>query len=62
MRYVGAAPASRWMMVTLMKLSNGWDDFRETPDRIYPRIRDTVRLPLTTENGSNASTGLWRNR
>jgi hypothetical protein len=45
-------------IITLMKLSNGWDDFIEKLDRIHPRIGDTIPLPFTTDNGSNPSTGL----
>jgi hypothetical protein len=33
-------------VVTLMKLSKNWDDFRLKLDQIHPRIGDTIPLPL----------------
>lgn len=40
-------------VVTLMKLSDGWDDFQRKLDRIHPRIGDTIPLPFDefTDNG-----------
>ncbi len=37
-------------VVTLMKLSNGWDDFRTKLDRIHPRVGDQLMLPFDQED------------
>ncbi|HLI43134.1 MAG TPA: P63C domain-containing protein [Acidimicrobiales bacterium] len=38
-------------VVTLMKLSNDWADFRTKLDRIHPRIGDTIPLPFDDDSG-----------
>ncbi len=43
-------------VVTLMKLSNDWQDFYYKLDRIHPRVGDT--LPLPFEDDPDADTGL----
>ena len=46
------------LIVTLMKLSNDWDDFMHKLDRIHPRVGDTIPLPFPNENGSDTGKGL----
>jgi hypothetical protein len=36
-------------VVTLMKLSSDWADFRGKLDRIHPRIGDTLQIPFTDD-------------
>jgi hypothetical protein len=36
-------------VVTIMKLSQDWDDFRDKLDRIHPRYGETMRLPFDEE-------------
>jgi hypothetical protein len=36
-------------VVTIMKLSDDWADFRDKLDRIHPRYGDTMRLPFDDE-------------
>lgn len=38
-------------VVTLMKLSNNWDDFTRKLDQIHPRVGDTIPMPLDDEPG-----------
>lgn len=33
-------------VITLMKLSDGWDDFKDKIDRIHPRYGETMALPF----------------
>lgn len=42
-------------MVTLMKLSRNWNDFRIKLDQIHPRYGDTIPLPfddIETDTGT----------
>jgi P63C domain len=39
-------------VVTLMKLSRDWDDFRDKLDQIHPRIGDTMMLPFDNTDDS----------
>ena len=39
-------------VVTLMKLSEDWDDFKDKIDRIHPRYGDTMVLPFPDSNDS----------
>lgn len=45
-------------IVTLMKLSNNWDDFIEKLDRIHPRHNHTMPLPLEYKQDKDDGTGL----
>lgn len=38
-------------IVTLMKLSDNWDDFNRKLDQIHPRVGDTIPLPLDDKPG-----------
>jgi hypothetical protein len=44
-------------VVTLMKLSSDWNDFRDKLDRIHPRFGDTMMLPFDEES-NDSGTGL----
>lgn len=44
-------------VVTIMKLSNDYDDFKGKLDRIHPRLGDTLSLPFE-ESPGNRATGL----
>ena len=44
-------------VVTLMKLSEDWNDFQRKLDRIHPRIGDTIPLPFD-EFSDNGGKGL----
>ena len=43
-------------VVTLMKLSTDWNDFRDKVERIHPRFGETMVLPFDEED--NSGTGL----
>jgi P63C domain len=43
-------------VVTLMKLSNDWQDFRDKLDKIHPRFGDTMMLPF--DEPDDSGTGL----
>lgn len=45
-------------VVTLMKLSDDWDDFLHKLDRIHPRIGDTMPLPFDDEFLADTGRGL----
>lgn len=45
-------------VVTIMKLSNSWDDFIEKLNRLHPRFGDTLELPLEYANEKDDGTGL----
>ena len=38
-------------VVTIMKLSDDWQDFTAKVDKIHPRYGDTLRLPFEDDNG-----------
>jgi len=38
-------------VVTLMKLSDDWPDFKRKLDRLHPRVGDNLQLPLDDEPG-----------
>lgn len=38
-------------VVTLMKLSDDWQDFQLKLDKIHPRVGDTIPLPFDEDNG-----------
>jgi hypothetical protein len=40
-------------VVTLMKLSRDWDDFRDKIDRIHPRYGDTMLLPYDVDEADS---------
>ena len=44
-------------VVTLMKLSSNWTDFREKLEKIHPRFGDTMMLPFDEET-NDSGTGL----
>lgn len=43
-------------VVTLMKLSSDWQDFRDKLDKIHPRFGDTMMLPF--DEPDDSGTGL----
>jgi len=45
-------------VVTLMKLSTDWDDFRNKLDQIHPRFGATMLLPFDEISGDDPGTGL----
>lgn len=45
-------------VVTLMKLSNDWDDFHHKLDQIHPRFGTTMMLPFEEIGGEDSGTGL----
>jgi P63C domain len=45
-------------VVTLMKLSTDWNDFRNKIERIHPRFGDTMVLPFDQEEHDDSGTGL----
>jgi hypothetical protein len=45
-------------VVTLMKLSKDWDDFRDKIDRIHPKYGETMVLPFDDDMNDDSGTGL----
>ena len=45
-------------VVTLMKLSADWNDFRNKLDQIHPRFGTTMSLPFDDISGEDSGTGL----
>lgn len=45
-------------VVTLMKLSKDWNDFRAKLEMIHPRIGDTMLLPFEDDERDDSTTGL----
>lgn len=45
-------------VVTLMKLSRDWTDFKVKLDQIHPRVNETYGLPLVIDTGEEEDTGV----
>jgi hypothetical protein len=45
-------------VVTIMKLSRNWADFRSKLDQLHPRYGDTMLLPFEEDEASDPGTGL----
>lgn len=45
-------------VVAVMKLSNGWQDFMQKLDRLYPAYGDTLQLPFDYDAGKDDGQGL----